>query len=174
MKFQGEIDYDSVDVILDKLTDYSLANEKYQVLIFGKGGQPRSFYRQLKLEKDIEVLWTGWSGPTWTLIFSFIPGQSGLVKLKNRKRLKEFYSGIGAQSFCGLYFVDKDTESKILSHVINGQREIDNLIENSEENFMIDMDLDDHGGQRDGEVVYKIAVVGRKVDPAIVALLSVG
>lgn len=173
MKFQGEIDYDTVDVILDKLTDYSLTNDKYQILILGQGGQPRSFYRQLKSEKDIEVLWTGWSGPAWTLIFSFIPGQSGLVKLKNRKRLKEFYNEIGAQSFCGLCFVDKDTEEKIVKRVINRERGIENLIESSQENFMLDIDFDYNAGPRDGELVYKIAVVGQKVDPAIVELLSV-
>ena len=173
MKFQGEIDYDTVDTMLNKLTNYSLTNDKYQVLIYGQGSQPKSFYRKLKLEKDIELLWTGWSGPTWTLIFSFIPGQSGLVRLKNKKRLKEFYEDIGAQSFCTLCFVDKETEDEIIDRVTKkDKREIHELIESSESNFMLDIDFDYHGGQRDRELVYKIAYVGQKVDPTIVKLLS--
>lgn len=173
MKLQGEINNDTVDTILDKLTDYSLTSDKYQVLIYGQGSQPRSFYRKLKSERDIELLWTGWSGSPWTLIFSFIPGQSGLVRLRNRKRLKEFYNEIGAQSFCSLCFVDKDAESEIIKCVTEkDEREIHELIESSENNFMIDIDFDYHGGQRDGEVVYKIAYVGQKVDPTIVKLLS--
>lgn len=173
MKFQGEISYKTVDTMLDKLTDYSMTNDKYQVLIYGQGGQPKSFYRKLKSEKDIELLWTGWSGATWTLIFSFIPGQSGLIRLKNKKRLKEFYTDIGAQSFCGLCFVDKDGEDEIIRRVKNkDKREIQELIETSDDNFMLDIDFDYHGGQRDGEIVYKIAYVGQKVDPTIVKLLS--
>jgi hypothetical protein len=173
MKFQEEIDYDTVDTMLNKLTDYSLTNDKYQVLIYGQGSQPKSFYRKLKLEKDVELLWTGWSGPTWTLIFSFIPGQSGLVRLKNKKQLKEFYEDIGAQSFCTLCFVDKQTEGEIIERVTKkDKREIHELIESSESNFMLDIDFDYHGGQRDGELVYKIAYVGQKVDPTIVKLLS--
>ena len=173
MKYENEIEFEKIDVILDKLTDYSQTNDKYEVLIYGQGSQPKSFYRKLKIEKDIELLWTGWSGPTWTLIFSFIPGQSGLIRLKNKKRLKEFYNDIGAQSFCALCFVDKDSEAEIIEWVTKkNKREIHELIENSENNFMLDIDFDYHGGQRDGEVVYKIAYVGQKVDPTIVKLLS--
>jgi hypothetical protein len=173
MKYQKEIEFEKVDLILDRLTDYSLTNDKYQILIYGQGSQPKSFYRKLKSEKDIELLWTGWSGPTWTLIFSFIPGQSGLVKLKNKKRLKELYNEIGAQSFCALCFVDKDTENEIIKRVTkNDKREISELIESSESNFMLDIDFDYHGGQIDGEVVYKIAYVGQNVDPTIVKLLG--
>ncbi len=100
-----------------------------------------------------------------------MPGQSGLVRLKNKKRLKEFYEDIGAQSFCTLCFVDKDTEGEIIERVTKkDKREIHDLIESSESNFMLDIDY--HGGQRDGELVYKIAYVGKKVDPTIVKLLS--
>lgn len=173
MMFQGEIDFETVDKILDELTDFSISNDKYQILIYGQGSQPRSFYKNLKSEKDIEVIWTGWSGPTWTLIFSFIPGQSGLVKLKNKKRLKEFYNDIGAQSYCGLCFVDKITEEEIIRRVTNNdKKEIHDLIENSQDNFMLDIDFDYHGEQRDGEVVYKIAFLGQKVDLRIEKLLS--
>ena len=52
------------------------------------------------------------------------------------------------------------------------KREIQELIETSDNNFMLDIDFDYHGGQRDGEIVYKIAYVGQKVDPTIVKLLS--
>ena len=173
MRYEEEIEFERVDLILDKLTDYSLTNDKYQILIYGQGSQSKSFYRQLKEEKDIELLWTGWSGPTWTLILSFIPGQSGLIKLKNKRRLKEFYNEIGAQSFCALCFVDKETEEQIIDRVSKkDKRGISELIENSNSNFMLDIDFDFHGGQRDGEVVYKIAHVGQKVDPIIVNLLS--
>jgi hypothetical protein len=173
MKFQGEINYETVDTMLEKLTDYSLTNDKYQILIYGQGGRPKSFYRKLKSETDIELLWTGWSGPKWTLIFSFIPGQSVLIRLKNKKRLKEFYNDIGAQSFCGLCFVDKDGENEIIRRItIKDEKEIYELIETSESNFMVNIDFDYHGGQKDGEIVYKIAYVGQKVDPIIVKLLS--
>jgi hypothetical protein len=173
MKYETEIEYEKVDMILDMLTDYSMASDKYEVLIYGQGAKPRSFYNRLKSEKDVELLWTGRSGPSWTAIFSFIPGQSGLVRLKNRNRLKEFYNDIGEQSYCGLYFVDKSTAQKIIEIVTSrDERQISKLIENTEDNFMFDVYFDHHGGQRDGEVVYKIVHTGRNVDSRIVALLS--
>jgi hypothetical protein len=173
MKYEEEIEFERVDYILDKLTDYSVTNNKHQILIYGQGSQPKSFYRKLKLEEDLELLWTGWFIPAWTLIFSFISGQSGLIRLKNRNRLKEFYNHIGAQSFCGLCFVDKKTEVEIINRVSKrDKREIHELIENSDSNFMLDIDFDYHGGKRDGEVVFKIAYVGQKVDSEIVKLLS--
>jgi hypothetical protein len=173
MKYETEIEYEKVDMILDMLADYSMTSDKYDVLIYGQGAKPRSFYDRLKSENDIELLWTGWSGPSWTVVFSFIPGQSGLVRLKNRKRLKEFYNEIGEQSYCGLYFVDKNTAQKIIDIVTTREKtEISKLIENTDDNFMFDVYFDYHGGQRDGEVVYKIVYTGRNVDPRIVGLLS--
>ena len=71
--------------------------------------------------------------------------------------------------------MDKETESEIIERVTKkDEREIHELIERSENNFMLDIDFDYHGGQRDGELVYKIAYVGQKVDPTIVKLLSGG
>jgi hypothetical protein len=173
MKHQAEIEYEKLDGILDKLSDYSVDNDNYQILIHGRGGKPRSFYRELSLEKDIDLIWTGWSGPLWAIIFSFIPGQSGLIKLKNKNRLKEFYNEIGAQSFCALYFVDRNTEKQIIELVTKKQKvEISDLIENSDSNFMLDVYFDHHGGQRDGEVVYKFSYTGQKVDQEIATLLS--
>ena len=174
MKHQTEIEYDKIDAILDKLTDYATANDRYQILIHGQGAQPRSFYNKLQMERDIDLIWTGWSGPKWTVIFSFIPGQSGLIRLKNKTRLKNLFYEIGEQSYCGLYFVDKKAEQEIIDIVTKKKKgKISDLIEESVDNFMLDVYFDYHGGQRDGEVVYKITYTGQKVDTEIVNLLNV-
>src|SRR6186713_124519 len=117
MRHNTETEYDMVDLILDKLADYSMSSDKYQILIHGQGAKPRSFYDRLKQESDIDLIWTGRSGPGWTVIFSFIAGQSGLIRLKNKNLLKEFFYEIGEQSYCGLYFVDKKTEQEIINIV---------------------------------------------------------
>lgn len=171
--YESEIELANVDILLDKLTDYSQITDKYQILIHGQGGQPTFFYRKLKVEKEIELIWTGWSGPRWSSIFSFIPGQSGLVRLKNKNRLKEFCSEIGALSFCTIYFVTKDLEGIIISQIISKrEKEILELVMKSDDNFMLSIDFDYHSGQLDGEVVYKIACLGQNVDSKIVKLLS--
>ncbi len=161
MKFQGKITWESLDKILDELLDCLQIRDKYRILIFGQGAKTKSFYKNLKLEKDIEVLWTGWLWSGWTLILSFIPGQSGLIRLKNTNRLKELYYEIGAQSFCALCFVDSKTENEMLRRIAHKHKaKLSDLIENSENSFILDVDFDYHSGARDDEVVYKLAYLG--------------
>jgi hypothetical protein len=164
LKFEEEIEYHLVDTILDKLTGYALTTDQ-EILIHGEGSQTRYFYRQLQTDKDVEVLWTGWSGPWWTFPLSFIPGQAGLVKVKNKNRLKELFLLIGEMSYCSLYMVDQITAIKINEVVKKNTNEsIEGIIEKGENNLIVEFDLDYHGGERDGEVAFARIVSGKNLE----------
>ncbi|MDN5216023.1 hypothetical protein QQ020_28350 [Fulvivirgaceae bacterium BMA12] len=84
----------------------------HDLLIYGGGGQDRKFYSDLKTNPKCEVLWTGWSGPKWSAIFSFVPGQAGLVKILEQSAFKDIYYELAAHSVSDVIYVPKDlTES---------------------------------------------------------------
>ena len=99
-KIDGEIAVDLMKDIIKTLPNLAaIDSADHSILINGMGGQPRSFYNNLKHNKSVELLWTGWSSNVWwTYLLSFIPGQAGLTKVIDRKQLDNLYLDIGAQS----------------------------------------------------------------------------
>jgi len=144
-KIDGEITVDLMEVIikaLPKLT--AIHSTNHSILIHGMGGKPRSFYNDLKQNKSIEILWTGWSSNVWwTNLLSFIPGQAGLTKVLDRTQLDKLFFDIGAQSMCGLYFMPNSKVETILSKVKNnGTLGIEDFSEYESDYFLLTVDFD--------------------------------
>ena len=170
-----EIPVTKMESILEALSTPGQLNlNEYDLLLYGGGGQSKSFYNNLREDSEIEILWTGWCGPKWSSFLSFIPGQAGLLKVLNQGRLKTLYEDLASQSVSDLYYVPKKlTEEirqavmsapsshdskKILEHemsFIYMQCEMDEtVITNGVENFLIDI------------------AMGAEVSPEIRALFS--
>lgn len=113
-----EISVTKLELILEELSPSSNLNlNEYDLLIYGGGGQSRSFYNNLSKGHEVEILWTGWCGPKWTSFLSFIPGQAGLLKVLKQDRLKPLYEELASHSVSDLYYVPKQLTGKILNAV---------------------------------------------------------
>ena len=85
-----EIEVEKLDLLLSQLQEFIVVTKANStILIFGQGSKTRVFYRRLREDSDITVHWTGWCGSRWSRIFSFIPGQAGLLEIQNLERTKE-------------------------------------------------------------------------------------
>lgn len=118
-KIEGEIAVDVMESIIKALpTLTAIHSIDHSVLIHGMGGQPRSFYSDLRHNKSVELLWTGWSSNVWwTYLLSFIPGQASLSKVLDRTKVDTLYIDIGAQSMCGLFFIPNDKMKSVLDKI---------------------------------------------------------
>lgn len=90
---------------------------RYDLLIYGGGGQSRSYYNNLRGDPEVEILWTSWCGPKWTSFLSFIPGQAGLVKVLKPSRLKPLFEDLASHSVSDLYYIPKPLTVKIHNEV---------------------------------------------------------
>ena len=150
-----------------------LRNPEFSIIIFGQGSQTRGFYRNLRNDSDIELFWTGWSGPKWVKIISFIPGQAGILQLKNIDRLKEIYEDVGALSYCGLYYLPKNKATELIKAVksnywdYQSQKKIIEILKGESDFFTLNTDFDYHGGEKDGEIFHIDINFGDKLNENI-------
>jgi hypothetical protein len=169
-KIDGEIAVELMEDIIEALPNLTAIYSKdHTILIHGMGGKPRSFYNNLRKNKSVELLWTGWSSNVWwTYILSFIPGEEGLTKVLDRTQLDNLYLNIGGQSMCGLYFIPNDKAQNVLEKITKDRTpEIEGILENETNYFLLTVDFDYHGGERDGEIYYRMLVVGKDLDEKI-------
>lgn len=169
-KITGEIEVDLMEEIikaLPKLTAIHLTD--HSILIHGMGGQTRRFYSTLRHNKAIELLWTGWSSKVWwTYLLSFIPGQAGLTKVLDRQQLDNLYLEIGAQSMCGLYFIPNTKVISVLDKIKKERTSnLSDLFDNEKNYFLLTVDFDYHGGEKDGEIFYRELIIGDNLDTEI-------
>jgi hypothetical protein len=160
---EGETDYSNVECILDHLSNSDeLKKPGYSVLIYGQGTQTRGFYKKLSKNPDVDILWTGWGGPRWSIIVSFIPGQYGLIKVKNLGSLKSIFFEVGALAYCSLCFVSEQIVTRITNDIKKDSYEFDleSAVKNETDYFVMDVDFDYDSGKRDRDVVYRSVKVG--------------
>ena len=169
-KIDGEIAVDLVESIIKALPNLTpIHSTNHSILIHGMGGQPKSFYNDLRHNKSVELLWTGWSSNVWwTYLLSFIPGQAGLTKILDRTKLDNLYLDIGGQSMCGLYFIPNDKVKSVLDKITKDRTpDIEDILEDETNYFLLTVDFDYQGGDRDGETYYRKLVVGNDLDEKI-------
>jgi len=162
-KLSKEIDIPLFEQMMQELENSSeLKKDGYSLLVHGQGSQTRSFYRRLNSNTDLELLWTGWSGPKILWILSFIPGQAGLLRIKNIKRTRKIFEEVGIHSLCGLYFVPEEKEKEIIEGIKQYGYKFDiySIFKPTEEYFLLDIDFDYYGGTRDGEIYFMVLNYG--------------
>lgn len=174
-RITGEIEIQVLENMLAALSKLNAINSAdFTLIIHGMGSQARSFYRKLRTNESVEVIWSGWcSKMWWSYLFSFIPGQAGLVKVLDRKKLDSLYLEIGSQSMCGLYFVPNEKVELIIDKVITKRSfDVSDILEDEKNYFLLVVDFDYRSETRDGEVYYSDFIVGDNVDEEVRKLLQ--
>lgn len=174
-KIDGEIEVNLLEDIVKTLPHLTAIHSADNcILIHGMGDKPKSFYRQLRQNKNAELLWTGWSSNIWwTYLLSFIPGQSGLTKVLNRQHIDSLYLNIGRQSMCGLYFIPNNKIDSVLEDIKKTRgRHISDSFANEQNYFLLTVDFDFHGGDRDGQIFYRQLLMGDSLNTEIKKALT--
>jgi hypothetical protein len=169
-KINGEVGVNLMEDIIKLLPQLTaIHSTDHSILIHGMGGQTRSFYSNLRHNKNVELLWCGWSSNVWwSYLLSFIPGQAGLTRIIDRQRLDSLYLDIGAQSMCGLYFIPNEKVLTILNKVKEERTpDVSEYLENENNYFLLTVDFDYHGGEKDGDIFYRELIIGDKLDSEI-------
>lgn len=147
----------------------------YDLLVYGGGGQSRSYYNNLNKDPEVEILWTGWSGSKWTSFLSFIPGQAGLLKVFKQSRLKPLYEELASHSVSDLYYVPKALTEKIKQAVISGPSSHDSkmILRNERDFFYLQSEMD-QTAIINGEACYFFDIaIGQKLPEEVKAVFSV-
>ena len=174
-RITGEIETHVLENMLEALSKLkAISSTDFTLLVHGMGSQTRSFYRALNTNESVEVIWSGWCSKVWwSYLFSFIPGQAGLVKVLDRKRVDLLYQEIGAQSMCGLYFVPNASVESIVRQVIDERSfDISDIPMDEKNYFLLVVDFDYRSKTRDGEVYFRDFIIGDNVDDEIKKLLQ--
>ena len=168
-KIEGEIEIAVMENIIETLPQLKAIHDpSYSILIHGMGGQPRSFYRDIRQNNDVELLWTDWIGKSWwSYIFSFIPGQAGLINVLSRSRLDKLYEEIGAMSYCGLYFIPKYKLNEILETVQMKDNHIEEIMKGEPNYFLLEVDFDYFPKDKNAALFYRRVIMGENLDEKI-------
>jgi hypothetical protein len=141
-----EIPVAEMELILQTLSTPDVLDlTDYDLLVYGGGGQSKSYYKALRNDPEVEILWTGWSGGKWTSLLSFIPGEAGLVKVLNQNRLKSLFEDLASHSVSDLYYVPKELTEKIKGAVISrpSSHRAEKILENETRFFYLQAELDE-------------------------------
>ena len=107
---------DYEEMLREISTSIEIDLDNYSLLIFGSG-QNKKFFSELKSNPNYEVLWSGWFGPKWTRIFSFIPGQAGLVRVLKQEAFYELYHEMAAYSVSDVIYIEKAFMEELVNQV---------------------------------------------------------
>lgn len=165
-KIDGVISADLKETIIKTLPNIpAIHSTDHSILFHIMGGQTRSFFNELKKRRDLEVLWTGWIGKSWwSYIFSFIPGQCGLLRIIDRKRLDVLIEELGEMSYCGIYFIPNNKVENVLQQVELKTDGLEEIFKAESDYFLLEIDFDYNGGDKDGEVFYRRVTWGDTLD----------
>jgi hypothetical protein len=173
-KYQ-EISVIKLESILEALSTPGMLNLTCcDLLIYGGGGQSRSYYNRLRSDPEVEILWTGWCGPKWTSFLSFIPGQAGLVKVLKPDRIKPLFEDLASHSVSGLYYIPKQLTEKVQNVVSKYPASHDpkNLLENEISFLFMQCEMDETV-TTNGEECYLFDVaMGSELSSDLKALFS--
>lgn len=132
----------------EMLNEISNSNEidfdNFDLLIYGGGGQEKKFYSELKTSPKYKVLWSGWPGPKWTKFLSFIPGQSGLVKILEQGAFYELYYELATLSVSDVIYVKKTLTNSITEQVkkYTWKVNFEKILENEPNSFVLTSETD--------------------------------
>ena len=175
---EGIISDELMKSILHSLARLNALNRPdYTILIHGMGGQTHSFYKSLKKQIDVEVLWTGWSSKIWwTHIFRSFAGQGGLVKVKNLQALEKIFREIRLQSMSGLYFVPTKLVEEIKIDTIKNRNliQFERILKDEEDFFILVVNSGKNDGVNGEEVIIKEVIMGNNLDSEIRKILTQG
>ncbi len=139
------------------------------LLVYGGGGMDNSFYRNLVKNKSYELLWTGWSGPKWSSIFSFIPGQAGLVKIDNPSELIELYLDLAAYSVSEIIYLPKILTEKVTTEIREKTwlANFEKFVKNEPNSFLLTSETDETINENGTEKYLYDYLIGDQLNSAL-------
>ena len=122
-----------------------IALGNFDLLLYGGGGQDRKLYSDLRQNTKCQILWTGWSGPKWSSIFSFIPGQAGLVKVLDMSLFEGLYYELAAHSVSDVIYVPKELTRVIIAEVREKtwRANFESFVERTPNSFVLTSEADE-------------------------------
>lgn len=171
-----EISVTKLESILKALSTPGVLNvNDYDLLVYGGGGQSKSYYSNLSNDTEVEILWTGWCGPKWTSFLSFIPGQAGLIKVLKPSRLKSLFEDLASHSVSDLYYVPKALTERIKQVVISGPSSHNSkkILENEMGFLYLQSEMDETVIRNDEECYLFDIAIGPKLPDDVKALFSI-
>ncbi|AHM59220.1 hypothetical protein D770_04765 [Flammeovirgaceae bacterium 311] len=126
--------------------------EKFDLLLYGGGGQDRKFYRDLRANSDVELLWSGWCASKWSSFLSFLPSQAGLIRVVKQAFLKPLFLELSAHSVSEVYYVPKSHTSLIFLEISHKRyrASVKDLLKNEDPRFTLQAETDDTIEREDG------------------------
>lgn len=111
----------------------------------GSSGQSKHFYKAKSHDLDVDVLWTGWSAPRWTIFLEpFIPGQAGLIRLKQPQKLILLFEELSATGMASVYYVLKQVTPLLVEKISHrAHREVRTILDNETEFAYLKAEQDD-------------------------------
>lgn len=173
-QIDGEIPVELTEEILKTLpTLKAIHSSEHSILIHIMGGQTRSFFKELKQNKAMEVLWTDWIGKSWwSYVFSFIPGQAGLIRVLDRNRLDHLIEELRGMSYCGVYFIPNHKAAAILEEVKQKDDNILKVLESETDFFILNIDFDYYPADRDAMLYHRYVVTGNNLNEEIKRIIT--
>ncbi|OEJ99917.1 hypothetical protein [Roseivirga misakiensis] len=158
------------ELMLNRISNAdSLDLETHDLLLYGSGGQDRNFYRYIEANKNCELLWTGWSGPKWSSIFSFIPGQAGLLKLLDKREFKSIYYELAASSVSDAIYLPRKQTKKIVIEAQNKtwRSNFAKLLNNEPHSFLLTSEADETVNKNGDEMYFYDYFLGSNLDSTL-------
>jgi hypothetical protein len=169
------IEVSDYELMLNEISEAGSLNlESNDLLLYGGGGQDSNFYREIAANKNCELLWTGWSGPKWTSIFSFIPGQAGLIKILEVKEFGELYYRLAAHSVSNVIYLPKNLTRVVTSEVEKRtwQANFEKFITNDSNSFLITSEAEETINQNEEEKYLYDYVFGGQLDKELKEIIE--
>ena len=141
-----EVPVERFNKILRRLSDPEMIDlSRFDLIVHGGSGQSKQFYKNQTRDLDVEVLWTGWSAPRWTIFLEpFIPGQTGLIRLKQPQRLLPLFEELSATGMASVYYVLHHVTPLLVEKISHRKyREARTILENETEYAYLKAEQDD-------------------------------
>jgi hypothetical protein len=140
----SEIDIPRFNRILNRLSDASMLDlSRFDLILYGRGGQHKKFYANLKNDPAVEVLWTKRSGSLWFRLLFFAPAEAGFLRVLDPLKLKPLFEEISALSFCEILYIPRELTPQVSEKAFRNDDSFLDVLNDQEEFLYLKAQIDD-------------------------------
>jgi hypothetical protein len=149
-----EVEISKFNRILNRLSDATMIDlSRFDLIVYGSGGQNQKFYNDLKKDSEVEILMSGRAKSRWMKFFSFFPSEAGLIRILNPLRLKPLFEELGALSSSEIFYIPRELTNHMAEKIFNRDRDVLHMLDDHQEYLYVKAELDDYV-QHDPECYY--------------------
>jgi hypothetical protein len=139
-----QVEISRFNQILNRLSDDSMIDlTRFDLIVYGGGGQHKRFYAELKTDPDLEIIWNRSSVPKWLRFFSFFPAEAGLIRVLNPMRLRPLFEELGALSKSEIFYIPRELTHRMAEKMFRKERNVLDILEDHDEYLYLRAQLDD-------------------------------